>query len=342
MAGKQSIDNYNALTGPQKAAVFLMSLPEEQAGKFFGMLEDDELKEISVVMAGLGTVASNVVEQLFIDFANEVSNPTGMIGNYENTERLLLKSLPRDRVASIMDDIRGPAGKTIWDKLGNVHEQMLANFLKNEYPQTVALILSKIKPDHCAKVLALLDENFAMEVVMRIIKMDSVQKEVLEQVEQTLRREFMNNMAKTAKLDSHELVANIFNNLESQVQGNFLNALGDRNHEEAEKIKSLMFTFNDLPRLDATAIQTLIRAIEDKEKLAIALKGASDEIRELIFTNMSERAVKMLKEEIESLCPVRVRDVDEAQSYVIQTAKLLKDEGSIKIPDSAGGDEFIY
>ncbi|MCQ2965565.1 MAG: flagellar motor switch protein FliG [Alphaproteobacteria bacterium] len=342
MAVKQTIDNYNALTGPQKAAVFMMSLPEEYASKFFSLLEDEEVKEISVVMAGLGTVTSAVVEKLFIDFANEVSNPTGMTGNYENTERLLLKALPRDRVASIMDDIRGPAGKTIWDKLGNVHEQMLANFLKNEYPQTVALILSKIKPDHAAKVLALLDQNFAMNVVMRIIGMDSVQKEVLEQVEATLRREFMNNMAKTAKQDSHELVANIFNNLESQIQTNFLTDMEERNVEEAEKIKALMFTFNDLPRLDATSIQTLIRAIDDTEKLAIAMKGASDEIKELFFSNMSERKVKMLKEEIEALGPVRVRDVDEAQAYIIQTAKMLKDEGSIKIPDSSSGDEYIY
>ena len=106
----------------------------------------------------------------------------------------------------------------------------------NEYPQTVALILSKIKPDHAAKVLALLDQNFAMNVVMRIIGMDSVQKEVLEQVEATLRREFMNNMAKTAKQDSHELVANIFNNLESQIQTNFLTDMEERNVEEAEKI----------------------------------------------------------------------------------------------------------
>ena len=134
----------------------------------------------------------NVVER------REKATNRNLVGSYESTERLLQKTLPRDRASAIMEEIRGPAGRTMWDKLGNVHEAVLANYLKNEYPQTVAVVLSKVRPDHAARVLALLPDSFAMEVVMRMLRMESVQKDVLDGVERTLRAEFMSNLARGA------------------------------------------------------------------------------------------------------------------------------------------------
>lgn len=304
-------------------------------------MEDEEIRELSIVMTSLGMVPSATVEKLFLEFASAISGPSTTIGNFENTERLLLKTLPKDRVASIMEEIRGPAGRTMWDKLGNINEQVLANYLKNEYPQTVAVILSKIKPDHSARVLALLPESFAMDVIMRLLRMEAIQKDVLDGLEQTLRTEFMNNLARTTRQDSHELIAEMFNNMDRNAEGRFMAALEERNRESAERIKSLMFTFEDLTRLDSLGIQVLLRNV-DKEKLSIALKGASDVIKDLFFKNMSERAGKMMREDMEALGPVRLRDVDDAQAVIVQTAKDLANNGEITISEGGSQDELIY
>ena len=259
-------------------------------------------------------------------------------GSFETTESLLMKALPRDRAAQIMEEIRGPAGRTMWDKLGNVSEDVLANYLKNEYPQTVAVVLSKVKPEHSARVLTLLPDAFAMEVVMRMLRMETVQKEVLDGVEKTLRAEFMSNLARSARRDAHELMADIFNNLDRQAETRFLNGLEERNRDASERIKSLMFTFNDLQRLSGPSIQTLLRSIE-KDKLPVALKGASDKIKELFIGNLSERAAKMLRDDMEGLGPVKLRDVDDAQAGIVLLAKELAAQGQIEI--SAGKDEEV-
>ncbi len=334
-------EDYRSLTGPQKAALFLLSLGEEHSSKLFALMDDEEIKEISQVMASLGTVNSGLVERLFIEFADALSATGSLVGTYESTERLLMKALPKDRVSLIMDEIRGPAGRTMWDKLGNVNEQVLANYFKNEYPQTVAVVLSKIKVDHAARVLALLPENFSMEVIMRMLRMESVQKEVLDGVEKTLRTEFMSNLARTNRRDSHELIADIFNNLDRNSESRFMSALEERNRESAERIKALMFTFEDLVRLDAQGVQTLLRHVE-KDKLGLALKGASDPIKEMFFKNMSERAGKMLREDMEAMGPVRLREVDEAQSMIVTLAKELANSGQIVISEGREEDELIY
>lgn len=337
----KAVENYYNLTGPQKAAILMMSLQEEHVSKILSLMEDEEIRELSIVMTSLGMVPSATVEKLFLEFASAISGPSTTIGNFENTERLLLKTLPKDRVASIMEEIRGPAGRTMWDKLGNINEQVLANYLKNEYPQTVAVILSKIKPDHSARVLALLPESFAMDVIMRLLRMEAIQKDVLDGLEQTLRTEFMNNLARTTRQDSHELIAEMFNNMDRNAEGRFMAALKERNRESAERIKSLMFTFEDLTRLDSLGIQVLLRNV-DKEKLSIALKGASDVIKDLFFKNMSERAGKMMREDMEALGPVRLRDVDDAQAVIVQTAKDLANNGEITISEGGSQDELIY
>ena len=180
-----------------------------------------------------------------------------------------------------------------------------------------------------------------MDVIMRLLRMEAIQKDILDGLEQTLRTEFMNNLTRTTRQDSHELIAEMFNNMERNAEGRFMAALEERNRESAERIKSLMFTFEDLTRLDAMGIQVLLRNV-DKEKLSIALKGASDVIKDLFFKNMSERAGKMMKEDMEALGPVRLRDVDDAQASIVQTAKDLANNGEITISDGGSQDELVY
>lgn len=334
------VEGYLKLTGAQKAAILMLALGEDHCSRLFSLMHEDEIKEISSAMSQLGNVRSDIVERLCVEFTDSLGSSGNLIGSFESTERLLQKTLPRERVAQIMDEIRGPAGRTMWDKLGNVNEAVLANYLKNEYPQTVAVVLSKIRPEHAARVLALLPDSFAMEVVMRMLRMESVQKDVLDGVERTLRAEFMSNLARSTRRDAHEMMAEIFNNLDRQVETRFIAALEERNRESAERIKSLMFTFDDLQRLTPTAVQVLLRSVE-KDKLPLALKGGSEKIRDLFLNNLSERAGKMLRDEIEALGPVKVRDVDEAQAMIVLQAKELAAQGQIEIGESKD-EELVY
>ena len=334
-------DDYRSLTGPEKAAAMLLALGEEYAAKLFEHMDDEEIRELSQVMSSLGSVGSGVIERLFVEFAEQMSAGGSLVGSHDSTERLLLKIMDKEKVDAIMEDIRGPAGRTMWDKLSNVNESVLANYLKNEYPQTVAVIFSKIRPEHAARVLGLLPESFAMEVVMRMLRMEAVQKEVIDDIERTLRSEFMTNLAKTTRRDAHELMAEIFSSLDRNTETRFLAALEERNRDSAEKVKALMFTFDDLSNLDPSAVQTMLR-VAAKDKLTTALKGANERLKDLFFSNMSERAGKMMREDMASMGPIRVKDVDEAQMYMVQLAKDLAAKGEIIISEGKGDDELVY
>ena len=197
------------------------------------------------------------------------------MGSFESTENLLMKALPKDRVSQIMEEIRGPAGRTMWDKLGNVSEEVLANYLKNEYPQTVAVVLSKIKPDHAARVLTLLPDDFAMEVVMRMLRMESVQKDVLERVERTLRTEFMSNLARASRQRFARDDGRDLQQLRPQGRDPLPRRPGRAQprvgREDQVADVHLRRTWQ---RLTPAGLQVLLRQI-DKEKLPLALKGAT-------------------------------------------------------------------
>jgi len=337
---KKAVTDPSKLNGAEKAAVVLLSLGEDHK-HLWAQLDDEEIKEISQAMSSLGTVGSNVVEELLVEFVSGMSGTGAIMGSFEQTQRLLSSFLPGEKVDGLMEEIRGPAGRTMWDKLGNVNEAVLANYLKNEYPQTVAVVLSKIKGEHAARVLSALPEDFALECVQRMLRMEPVQREILDKIEQTLRIEFMSNLARTSKRDSHEMMAEIFNNFDRQTEARFIAALEERNREAAERIRALMFVFEDLSKLDPGGVQTLLRAVE-KDRLALALKGASDELREMFFSNMSERASKIMREDMESMGPVRLKDVDAAQMAMVQVAKDLAAKGEIMLAGSGGEDELIY
>ncbi|MBR2118691.1 MAG: flagellar motor switch protein FliG [Pseudomonadota bacterium] len=329
------------MSGPKRAAIMMLALGEQYGGKIWSMLDDDEVRELSLVMSSLGTVEADVVEDLMLEFVSRMSASGALMGNFDATERLLQQYLPSDRVHGIMDEIRGPAGRNMWEKLSNVQEEVLANYLKNEYPQTIAVVLSKLKPEHAARVLAILPEDMALDVVNRMLKMEAVQKEVIERVEQTLRVEFMSNLSQTRRRDAHEVMAEIFNNFDRQTETRFITSLEEDNREAAERIKALMFTFDDLVKLDAGSAQTLMRHV-DKDKLGIALKGANETVRDFFMGNMSSRAAKMLLDDMAAAGPVRLRDVDEAQALLVNLAKDLAAKGEIMLQKNRADDELVY
>lgn len=334
-------DDYRSLSGPEKAAIFVLSLSEEHASQIFGHMDDEEILELSQIISGLGKIGPSVIENLFVEFTEQMSSTNTIVGSQDSTERMLLKSgMSQEKIDLIMEEIRGPAGRTMWEKLGNVNEDILANFLQKEYPQTVAVVLSKISTDHAARVLAMLPEGFALEVINRMLQMETVQKEILEEIEKTLRKEFMSNLARTQRRDSHELIAEIFNNMERAIESRFMEQLEKATPEAAERIRSLMFTFEDLLKLDQGSMQSLIRAV-DKERLPLALKGATDSLKDLFFDNMSERAGKIMKEDMAAMGPVRLKDVEESQQYIVTVTKDLEGRGEIIISAGAQDEEMV-
>ena len=328
-------------SGIERAAALMLALGKDYGAPIWEQMSIDEVKELSSCISTLGRVPSSVVEHLLVQFSGEVSSMSSLHGSYESTERLLQGVLPGEKVKEIMEDIRGPSGRTIWDKLSNVSESVLAAYLKNEYPQTVAVMLSKLNPDHAARVLAELPKDFSVDIVLRMLRMETVQKEVVNQVEQTLKNEFMSNLARSQRRDPHEAMAEIFNALDRSTEEAMLSELDDKSPESAERIRALMFTFEDLQNLLPASIATLVRTA-DKREMALALKGAPEDMKQLFFGALTERAAKLMREDMEAMGPVRARECEEAQTNLVRLAKSLADRGEIVLVDPKSDDAMIY
>lgn len=332
--------SHRQLNGDEKAAALVLALGPDFGKPILAELDEVELRALSRAMVRLGSITQSMLDGLLVEFVTNISSNGTISGNSDTTERLLLSFLPTDRVDTIMEEIRGPAGRNMWEKLSNVQEDVLANYLKNEYPQTIAVVLSKIASDHASRVLAIFPEELALDVVQRMLGLDPVQKDILEKIEATLRTEFMSTLAHTKRRDSYEQMAEIFNSFDRQTEARFITTLEEQNRDAAERIKALMFTFEDLTRLDAGALQALLQKVEKKE-LALALKGANDQAKEVFFTNMSARAGKMLKDDMEAMGPVRLKDVDDAQGRMVATAKDLAARGEIIIAKGKSDEEMV-
>ena len=328
------------LSGLQKTAILFLALDKDHSVKLLDMMDEMEIRDLTQAMTTLGTVGARTVEEVFVEFAAQLSGTSGLIGGASSTERFLLGAFSEARVDELMADLSGPAGRTMWDKLANVNEEVLANYLKNEYPQTVAVVLSKIRADHTSRVLSVLPDDFAMDVIVRMLRMETVGRDTVNHLERTLRSEFMTEVSQAAQGDSLEKMAEIFNSLDRTTETRFMESLEERDKESAERIQQLMFTFDDMSKVDPAGIQVVMRQVEG-DKLALALKGATDEVKELFFTNMSERAGKMMQEDMEAMGAVRMKDVEEAQNSIVIAAKALADAGEIVL---AGGedDELVY
>jgi flagellar motor switch protein FliG len=341
MAEQIEIKDLSELTGPQRAAVLLLMLGEKHGGPIWALLEEDEVKRVSYAMAQLGSIEAKTVEGLVVDFVSRLSSAGAVTGSLDRTEELLAKIFPADQVSSIISEIKGASGRRMWQRLSHIDAEILATYLRSEYPQTVAVILSRISPDHTARVLSILPDDFAVDVMNRMLKMETVQKEALEHIEETLRNEFVTTISQTSRRDANELMAEVFNAFDRQTEARFFAALDSVNRDSAKKIRELMFTFEDLTKLDPGSVQTLMRQV-DKDTLGRALKGASEPVRTFFFSNMSTRAAKNLQDEMGSMGPIRLKDVDDAQNKMVNLAKELAEKGEIMISKNRAEEELVY
>ncbi|MBD8906071.1 flagellar motor switch protein FliG [Methylorubrum zatmanii] len=343
-AAVESIDAsvaFAQMPGPQRAAALLLLLGEEEGAPIWQRLDEDEVKIVSHAMVQLGSLEAGTVERLIVDFVSRLSSGGGMTSNFERTEALLLKIFPPEQVSSIMAEIKGASGKRVWASLTQIDPEILANFLRNEYPQTVAVVLSKVRADYAAKVLTILPEELAIDVLNRMLRMETVQKEALRHIEETLRTEFVSTIAQTTRRDAHELMADVFNAFDRQTETRFLAAIDQANRGSAKKIRQLMFTFEDLLKLDPGSVQTLMRRV-DNDTLCRALKGADERVRAFFMNQMSTRAAKNLTDEMGTMGPIRLKEVDEAQAKMTELAKELAEKGEIMIAKNGGEEELVY
>lgn len=330
LVGDADSQVYDNLDGLKKAAMLMLAVGDEYARLLSDRMSISDIKLITQEISRLGRIQGTEVEVVLRRF-NEIMGPgSGIIGTFDTAKEFLGRIMDDDKVALIMKDIGGRPGDDVWEKLSKVDDTILSNFLKNEYPQTIALVLSKIRTDHGARVLSKLPDEVAIEAMMRMLRLDAVQDEVMTDVEDLLRVEFVANAIGTKPPDQHEVMAEIFNYFDRTTEASLMEMLEERNKESAELIRSLMFTFEDLIKLDGPAIQILLRNV-DNARLGLALKAGNDALKELFFSNMSERAAKILREDMENTGPVRVKDVEEAQSEIVIAAKALVDSGEISI-----------
>lgn len=340
MSGRPDTLDLSGLSGTQRAAVLLLMLGERYGPPIWSMLTEDEVKKVSRAMIELGSIQADTVESLIVDFVTRLSSAGGVTGTPGRTEELLGTIFPPEQAQAILSDIKGASGRRLWQKLSETEPPVLASFLAGEYPQTAAVVLSRVGRDYAARVLAAMPEDLAAEVVTRMLCLEPVREDALGRVEDLLKSEFVAGKARPAAPDPHALMAEVFNGFDRPTEARFMAALEHTDGDAARKIRELMFTFEDLAKLDPGSIQTVLRFV-DKAVLGRALKGASEEIRAVFFANMSSRATKNLQEEMASLGPIRAREAEEAQGAMLAVAKDLAGKGEIMIARSRADEEEL-
>lgn len=326
-------------SGAHKVSIVMLALGEERAAKLFALLDREEVMAISRAISSLGQVESREVLELLGEFRRGLATGAGGVsGGVAATERLLARSLGGEQTGTIMAELRGATARSIWADLAAVDDVVLASYLASEHPQAVAVILARLQPEQTARLLALLPEELAIDVVLRGLRLDALEPEVVSDIEQALQAELATSLGRGTGRDGPAAMAAVFNQLDRATESRLMQALEQADREAAERIRGLMFTFEDLTRLDAAAIQLLIRSAGN-DRLALALKAASEPLRDLFFANMSERAAKMLREEMQARGPVRLKEVEEAQQLLVNLAKDLAASGQIRL--AAGQDEEL-
>ena len=327
------------LPGPVRAAILLLALGERDGAPIWQALNDKEIRTVSMIMAHLGSVSKIDLMKTAAEFVQEVS-ASDLSGTPEATEKLLLGTLPRNRAKNFIEEIKAPSSPDLWDKLSYIRPEQLAVFLKNEYPQTAAVVLCHLRSEQAARVLARLPTDFATDVVDRMLRLEGIAPEVMEGIEEMLKTEFVAGDLPGRKGDPIEQVAQIFNSFEPKTESRFLAALDTVNRNASQKLRALMFLFEDLGKIDQNSAQVLMRAIE-RDVLMKALKGATTGMREFFLALMSQRAQKGFMDDMETMGPIRLREVDEAQRAIINLAKDLAAKGEIMLASNASDDEMI-
>ncbi len=329
-----------SLSGRRKAAILLVELGPEKSAEVYKNLSDEEIEEITIEIATLGTVnkdsSSVVVEEFYhTALAKQYINQGGI----DLAKDILERAVGSKRAEEIVGRLQGALQVSPFDFLKKVDPAHLLSFIQSEHPQTIALILAHLDYDPASKILGALPSETQAEVASRLATMDQTTPEIINEVERILERKIASVYSQEfSAAGGVEALAELLNRVDRSTEKLILETLEERNQELADEIKKLMFVFEDVIQLDDKSVQQVLKEIDQKD-LATALKGASEQVREKIFHNMSQRAAESIKEDMEFMGPVRLRSVEEAQQRVVSAVRRLEEAGEIVI--SRGGEEDI-
>jgi len=330
------------LTGPEKAAIFLLMLGEDYASQVFKRLDDDEIRSVGRQMAKVDRVDKEDVAALLSEFKGDSGGDEIFLSGDDLLETALRRALPSDKAGEILGEIRSDWRLTLFQKARKLEPKILVNFLRNEHPQTVALVLAVLEHSQSAAILTDLKEEIQVEVVMRMAELDKVSPEILVEVDRVLQEELLSvEGMEGQRLGGVETVAEILNHSDRALEAQVLEGIEEQRESLAEEIRRLMFVFEDLLGVDDRGVMAILKEVSTDD-LKLALKTSSEELQEKIFGNMSQRAVEMLREDMEIMGPTRVKDVEAAQQAIIKIAKRLEQEGKLQLAAGGGGeDEFV-
>jgi flagellar motor switch protein FliG len=329
-AGKGS---HEKLKGPQKAAIFLLAMGEEFASAFFKKLDERSIQEVGKYMSEINQISPEVLHKVMQEF----------LSNFEGDLNIHVsgKSLEGARAREIFKSIGREVEKAHFDDLAFVPGEKLFNILKGEHPQTVALILSYLPEVKSAQILTYFPEEVQSEIALRIARIGPVEDEVMNELNEVIRKDLAAMGGGPArKLDGVEKVAGILNEVDRKSEETILSSIESEDNDLAEMIRKRMFVFEDLLQVDDKGFRELLQNV-DKTTLAKALKTASEEMKTKIFSNLSERAAEMLREDLDVLGPMRLKDVEECQQSILKTAKKLEAEGRIAFAGKNKEDVFV-
>lgn len=324
----------NKYSGPQKAAILLLAFGEEIAAEIFKHMTEFEIKRIGTAMSRLGRVDSDVMDDVMEEFYVILqSNKKFFLGGNDFTKKLISSAFKDDQANSLIEDLALESAANL-DSLELIDPKTLANFLRTEHPQTIALILAHLDPKKFGETLKLLPESLHTEIILRIANLEAVSPEIIDEIDDVLRNEIqsMGNIS-SQRIGGVDPIVEMLNLMDKATEENILDRLEERDPELAETIRKLMFVFDDLTKIDDRGIQAILREVKP-DVLKLALKTAGESVKELIFKNMSQRAAENMREEMANAAPAKLTDVEQAQFAIVQIARRLNDEGKIVISTS--------
>ncbi len=308
-----------------------MMLKSENSAKVLSQMTNAEKKDLSIAMSNLGALQTNIVESVLEDSINELKKKSPLVGNINKTSELLSEVLGEKEAETILSDINS----TIWDKLSKVNVSTLANYLKDQHPQIIAVVLSKLDAEISSEVLINLDKELAKDVIKRISSMDEISKDILNSLEESLSDEWYEL---TNKPDKKKVLLDMFDNFDKEYSEMFVEVLASHDKDLAESIKKEVFTFDDVSKIGNEGAQALLTKL-DKEKLIIALKDTDQSVSDIFFNNMSERAARVLRADMESMGKLKKSEIESAKMYVAKSAKAMIKSGDIIIDEQENGDD---
>ncbi len=333
------IHRTSRLTGAQKSAILFLCLGEERGGALMQQLDESEIRKITRAISAIGEVQAEVVEEVMDEFGQKMASSGGITGSVDAARGLLKGFLPEERVDEILEEIEGSHTGNLWGDLSQLDDKMLAEFLRKEHDQTVAVILSRLHADAVARALPLLGEERAVDIIERILSMEELPPAAIRNLEDSLRREVLAKAGRNAGADTERKLVSVFNKLDGKLFEALSRELDKKVPDQFRAIKQKMFVFGDLQNLKPALLAKVMREVTGKT-LPLALRGADKEVREHFLSSLPARSRDMLQEEMTAMGPVRSRDVKQAQSELVEAALRLAESGDIELP-SAEEEEMI-